>query len=97
MTNKTIVYEYVDEISYYIPKHQANKVAEAINIHLVGTNSINTVTKNGCIKGNPKVSKHPNYEVLVEAHYRMSAVSLILVRIRIYSDGTIDMIPMEKP
>jgi hypothetical protein len=97
MKNKTIVYEYVDEISYYIPRHEKEKVAEAINIHLVGTNDINIATKNGGLKENPKVTKHPNYDVLVEAHCKMSSTSLISVKIRIYSDGTKDMIPMEKP
>lgn len=97
MMNKTIVYEYVDQISYYIPRHKMEKVTEAVNMHLVGTNDINIATKNGGIKENPKVSKHPNYEALVEAHNRMSASSLISVKIRIYSDGTKDMIPMDKP
>lgn len=96
MTNKTIVYEYVDEISHYIPSHVMDKAIEAINIHLVGTNDINIGTREG-IKENPKVSNHPNYAVLKETHWRMSASARLHVKIRVYSDGTRDMIPMEKP
>ena len=96
MSNRVVVYEYVDEISYYLKRNERDKAVEALNIHLVGTNEINIACPKG-IKENPKVTKHPNYDLLCDAHNNLSATSIIKVKIRVYSDGTKDMIPLEKP
>jgi hypothetical protein len=94
--NKVVIFEYDDEIRHFLPMDVREKALEALNIHLVGTNNINIDSPSG-IKENPEVTKHSNYGLLNDVHFRMFANSIMRVRIRIYSDGTRDMIPREKP
>lgn len=91
---KTVVYEYRTEISHGHQVVIQPEALEALNIYLVGTNNINIVDECGKIVENPAVTQHENYKKLLEAHHRFHAGNTIPVTVRVYSDGSHDIVSL---
>jgi hypothetical protein len=95
-SNKKIIYEFESEIDHRINDLDMSKALEALNNHLVGTNKLNKCVENKIVE-NVKVTKHPNYLKLKEAHYKMFAtVTKIPIKVCVYDDGSHDIKPIGK-
>lgn len=93
---KTIIFQYESDIQHTIGQWDREKVMEAVNMHLVGTNKVNKVASNGQVVENPEIVKHPNYEKLKEAHYKVFATQCTKILVRVYDDGSHDIVPIAK-
>jgi hypothetical protein len=93
---KTIILQYESEIRHNIDGCDKEKVFETVNKHLVGTAMVNKVGSKGEIIENPKIVNHPNFNKLKEAHYKIYATNRIPIMVRVYDDGSHDIVPIAK-
>ena len=93
---KTIIFEYKSDIQHTIGQWDREKVLAAVNMHLVGTNKVADVADNGQIVESPEIAKHPNYEKLKEAHYKVFATQYTKILVRVYDDGSHDIVPIKE-
>jgi hypothetical protein len=92
---KEIICEFESEINHRIDDLDRAKALELLNEHLVGTGMVNKFS-NGVVVENPKVTNHPNYAKLKEAHYKMFASVNVPIKVRVFGDGSHDIVPIVK-
>jgi hypothetical protein len=87
MSDRVVICEFEDVIKHSIPNDLMFHVRSAINENLTGISKANIVQ--GCtIVANPDFVGHPNYDKVVEAHYKLNCEIEVPVLVRIYNDGT---------
>ena len=92
---KTIIFQYESEIKHRIDDWDREMVLSAINMHLVGTNKM-TMYVDEKIVENPVVTNHPNYSKVKEAHYKIFSTIPTKILVRVYDDGSHDIVPILK-
>lgn len=95
MKNKTVIYQYEDEIHYSVGKRHLDRARNAVNKNFFGNMKPNILCdETGYYKDNPKLDKHPKRQECREAHWHLNASQVIRVHVKVYSDGTTEIVPI---